>query len=385
MKPRLLDFLLCPKYRTELKLVAWNFRPVFLSQAHRKLAEEMRIEPEKITKDVFEGVLVNHEHKLIYPIIDGVPRLLLFASSAMRTFFAKHKARLTAELPGYALPNFDVLESEVRAANAFRNQIFAGDSEPSIKEKAEREIVQKSLGNMLGANNAGLRGHSLLDVGLGFGGIASTFAQEQNCEIIGIDASHLVDTVQKKACSYPFFHLVQASIMAPVFKLQGFDLTYSVGALNRLYAPKVGMAKMSEMTKRQGRLSVWFDDDQSEQWTRSRRLMVSAESWLRPVISRLPGSFRTYAALGCMPLYLMHERLFEEQYAAAGLLRNIRGAMALAEKRLEPHLNQTLGGAQVKGWFAEEGYQELRLRTPERQSWVRVGLWNCSGVEGVRA
>jgi uncharacterized protein YbaR (Trm112 family)/ubiquinone/menaquinone biosynthesis C-methylase UbiE len=386
VKPRLLDYLVCPKDQTELKMVAWKFRPIFLSQAHRKLAQDMRFEAEKISKDVFEGVLVNHERKIVYPIIDGIPRLLLFATQATRAFFAKNKARLAQELPFYELPSFQVLEHERRAGHAFENQIFAAELELNAKEKAEKELLKRSLGEMLDVSRKPLCGHSVLDVGLGLGAIASDFAQEQQCELIGMDASHLVDTVHKSATNYPFFHLVQASIMAPVFRPRSFDLTYSVGALNRFYAPKLGIAKMSELPKRLGRLSVWFDDDTSESLSRSQKFMTATERWLRPMISHLPRRVRAYAVLSCMPLYLMHQRLFAEQYADAGLLQDIKGAMAVAEQRLEWQLNQGLSDQDVHAWFAEHGYASLQLRKKgDQSSRIRSALWNCAGVEGVRA
>lgn len=386
VKPRLLDYVVCPKDQTQLKMVAWKFRPIFLSQAHRRMAQDMRFEPEKISKDVFEGVLVNHERKIVYPIIDGIPRLLLFATYAMRSFFAKNRVRLAQELPGYELPSFEVLETERRAANAFRNQIFAGETELSHKEQAEKNLLKQCLGVMLGVDSNPLQNRSVLDVGLGFGSVASDFAQTHSCELIGVDVSHLVDTVYKNAGSYPMFHLVQASIMAPVFRPKTFDLTYSIGALNRLYAPKVGLAKMSELPKKAGRLSVWFDDHKNESLSLPQRMMTITEKWLRPLIAPLPNSLRAYAMLSCMPLYLMHQRLFAEQYADAGLLQGIKGALLAAEKRLESHLNQSICDEEVQEWFAEQGFTSLQLRKKGSHSErLKSALWNCAGVEGVRA
>ena len=86
VKPRLLDYLVCPKDLTDLRMVTWQFRPIFLSEANRKIANHMQIAPEKISKEVFEGVLVNHQSKIIYPIIDGIPRLLVFSSPARFNF-----------------------------------------------------------------------------------------------------------------------------------------------------------------------------------------------------------------------------------------------------------------------------------------------------------
>jgi len=375
MKPRLLDYVVCPKDLTELKMVVWKFRPIFLSQAHKQTAEAMQCEPEKISKEVFEGVLVNHNSKLIYPIVDGIPRLLLSANNAMKAFFAKYQKRLAEELPGYALPNFEVLDAERNSANAFEHQIFACDHELSRKEKAVQIALKERLYQMVATSTKPIQNQKVLDVGLGLGSSAAAFAEENRCELVATDTSHLVDIVQKKSGSYPFFHLVQSSLMAPVFRPQSFDVAYSVGAINHLYSPKTWLSKISELPKQSGRLSVWFDEDPSYVPSIRQRMLARAEDLLRPVFSYVPQSFKSYAILGFTPLYLMHERVFVEQYADAGLFKGLKGLMALAERRLEWQARQTLSAEDVRSWLIQLGYAEINLSRASTHS----------GVEGLRA
>lgn len=385
MKPRLLDFLVCPKDLTELKMVTWSFRPIHLSEANRKIANQMQIDQEKISKEVFEGILVNHQSKIIYPIIDGIPRLLVFSSPAMRAFCAKHKDRLARELPGYELPDFEVDHREKEGARAFQNQIFINDWESSKEEKAVIDALVKSLELMLDAQNRPLKNQSLLDVGLGLGGIAHGFAQSQRCELVGMDVSHLVDTVQKAIGTYPFLHLVQASILAPPCKPFTFDLVYSYGGLNRCSSAKLGMAKMSELPKRQGRLSLWFDDDKGQTMSKLQRILLKTEKWLRPMISHLPRRIRAYAIMTCMPLYLMHQRLYSEHYPQLSLIEGVKGAMVVAQQRLEMQIKQGLDDEDVQRWFEMHGYDSLRLFKERVHPFLLpLTLWNCTGVEGVR-
>lgn len=367
MKPRLLDYIVCPKDQTELKMVVWKVKPISLSLAQKQTAEALQCEPEKISKDVYEGVLVNHNSKLIYPIVDGIPRLLLSANNAMKAFFAKYQKRLAKELPGYALPDFNVLDAEKNSANAFEHQIFACDLELSRTEKSVQKILKESLYKMLATGTKPIRNQVVLDVGLGLGASASAFAEENRCELIATDTSHLVDMVQKKSESYPFFHLVQSSVMAPVFRSNRFDLVYSVGAINHLYSPKTWLSKVSELPKRSGRLSIWFDDDESYKLSFRKRMFMRAEDLIRPIIAYVPKPLKSYAILGCTPLYLMHEKVFTEGF---------RGAMAIAERRLEWQTRQTLHGEDLRGWLSQLGYADVKLS--------RASTHSCSGVEGLR-
>lgn len=385
MKPRLLDYLVCPKDQTELKMVTWNFRPIHLSEANRKIASHMQIAPEKITKEVFEGVLVNHKNKIIYPIIDSIPRLLLFPSQAMRAFCLKYKSRLAHELPGYDLPDFEVSRREREDAKAFQHQIYIDDMGNSSEEKVVIEALARSLELMLNVEAFPLRSQSVLDVGLGLGGVASLFAQNQRCEMIGLDNSHLVDAVQKSSGNYPFFNLVQASIIAPPFRPGTFDLAYSYGALNRFSSAQESVAKMSELPKRQGRLSLWFDDDKAHSLTKIQKVLVKAEKWLRPMMAHLPRRIRAYAMMSCLPLYLMHQRLFSEHYSQSSLKEGMKGALVVAQQRLEMQVRSRLSDAEVQRWFESYGYSSLQLLKDRVHPFLLpLTLWNCAGVEGVR-
>ena len=104
-------------------------------------------------------------------------------------------------------------------------------------------------------------------------------------------------------------------------------------------------------------------------------MLVRAESWLRPVISYVPHQLKNYAILGCTPLYLLHEHVFAEQYADAGILRGLKGVMALAERRLEWQTKHILNKEDVHNWFVQLGYAAENISHSSH---------NCSGVEGVR-
>jgi hypothetical protein len=223
-------------------------------------------------------------------------------------------------------------------------------------------------------------------VGLGVGAGVSRFAENEECEIIGMEVSHLVDAVQKTASDYPLFNLIQASVLAPPLRSASFDVVYSYGSLNRISNPKKGFIKISALPKSKGRLSLWFDSHRKGRLTRMQNIVVHAERWLRPMFSHFPRQLRNYAIMSCTPLYLMHQRFFSDFHSQASLMEGVRSALTVAQQRLQIPTPHNLNDAEVKAWFEGLGYVSSELLKEAGQPLpFPLALWACSGVEGVRA
>src|SRR3954447_12465209 len=104
MRRRLQRLLVCPIDRTPLELIAWDTRRRPLEAAERARAGALGIDPTTLEEDVETGVLLNPVRKVAYPILGGVPRMLVFPTGVGARFEQDHGGRLRGELPGYHLP-----------------------------------------------------------------------------------------------------------------------------------------------------------------------------------------------------------------------------------------------------------------------------------------
>src|SRR5260221_14067937 len=122
MKPRLLDHLVCPIDRTPLELHAWESETRDLKPADAARAERLGIGPAALSHEIVTGVLVNRARKLLYPIHQGVPRLLTFSTGVARKFADLHSERIRNEFPGFNLPNEPSMPGEADVLRSFSNE-----------------------------------------------------------------------------------------------------------------------------------------------------------------------------------------------------------------------------------------------------------------------
>src|SRR5690606_31157447 len=91
MKPRFAARLVCPEDRGPLQLIAWETRSASYSSSDQELLERAGVPHE--SEEVVTGVLHNPRLRRVYPIVHGVPRMLLFATGVSRAFQKEYGAR----------------------------------------------------------------------------------------------------------------------------------------------------------------------------------------------------------------------------------------------------------------------------------------------------
>ncbi len=122
MKSRLVDHLVCPLDKTSLELNAWDSSNRVLTRLEEQRAEKLGIVVSGLSKEILTGVLINRERKLLYPIVNGVPRMLTFRTGIAAEFQAVHGNRLAAEFSGYSLPNESSTPGEADILRTFSSE-----------------------------------------------------------------------------------------------------------------------------------------------------------------------------------------------------------------------------------------------------------------------
>ena len=385
MRRRLQSLLVCPIDRTPLELIAWDTRTRPLEPAERARAQAMHIDPATLEEDVQTGVLLNPARRIAYPIFEGVPRMLVFATGVSARFERELGGRLRAELPGYRLPALAPMPGEEDVLRTFSREWLDYQWDGRSYWNMTPEHTYRCMDRMLDLEARPVRHGRVLEAGIGIGGIADHVSRTQECELVGIDLSYAVDAARRHFGGNPFLHVVQASVFAPPFAEESFDFVYSQGVIHHTFSTRTAFQSLSRLTRRGGRLYVWVYSQEDEERSAVRRGLMLLERLLRPVCWRLPGPLQTAVLLPIVPLYLVHQNLGSNGQAGA-IRYGFNEAMHAARDRFTPRYVHRHSNDEVGSWFRDAGYRDIgfvtRRKLPED---FPPSFLHCTGVDGVRS
>jgi len=171
--------------------------------------------------DVQGGELSCSTCKRAYPIIGGVPRLLIGAQSAKvvktRDSFSWEWSRYPGALP----------EDE---------SVFLEETQLSREDFA---------------------GKLVLDAGCGMGRY-SMVALALGAEVVALDLSESLRRLAAQAPDHAKLHVVQGDLLNPPLKKEAFDVVYSQGVLHHTSDTRKAFDAVAPLVKRGGHLSVWL-------------------------------------------------------------------------------------------------------------------------------
>jgi len=376
--------MVCPIDRGPLELIEWESTPAPLGTEELVRVRRMGLHPDRFEREVRSGVLLNRRKKLFYPVVDGVPRMLVFPTGIVREWVAKNRARLDRDLAGYSEPNEKGTPGEEAVLRSFSSEwLNYGWDERNYWGQSAEDLF-RSMDFLLDLEHKELRDRLVLEVGIGIGGIADHVAKQTQCELVGIDLSYAVDGAFQHFGANPFFHVAQASVFAPPFAESRFDYVYSQGVIHHTYSTQAAFRSIARLPKAGARLYVWVYSRFDEERTPLRKVLFTIESVLRPVYSRLPEPLQTIALAPWAPLYILHQKL-QSRHNPHQTPYSWRDAMHAARDRWTPRYVHRHTDQQVKRWFAALGYDELTVASErDAPDFVPEALVACVGVEGTR-
>jgi SAM-dependent methyltransferase len=239
----------------------------------------------------------------------------------------------------------------------------------------------------------GLAKHSLkdklvLEVGIGIGGTADMLSRNESCEIVGIDLGYAVDQAHYYFGKNPLLHIVQASVFAPPFRPNTFDVVYSHGVLHHTFSTSGAFRSIAPLAKEAGgMLYVWLYSHEHERVTSLRRILMSIEGVVRPLLSRFSKAGQTVALLPTLPCYILYQNLIvRRKYGAAQTAKyGWNEALHAARDRLTPPFAHRHTYEEVAQWFASAQYAQLEmLRDEQPPDSVPESYRQNVGIRGFR-
>lgn len=366
MRLRLLDYLVCPITKSQLKIMIWEEKSNDISELSLTRIENLKQSKELFEREIITGVLLNEKEKFYYPIYQGVPRLLTYDCGVFDDFKKVYSSRIEKELNGYSTPTLTPPLGENSVIRSFSKEWLNYDWDPEKYWRMNSTVMYEAMRFMLDLENKSIINKSVLEIGIGIGGLANSFATQENCELVGVDLGYAVDGAYKNFNNNLFFHIVQASAFRLPFNEYIFDYVYSHGVLHHSSDPKQCFTNVSKLTKLNGFLYVWLYSDTSENRNLLRRLIMVMEKVLRPIIWPLPSVIQNIVLFPLSILYIIHQNYILVRKDSDMVKFSWREAYHAARDRFTPKYAFRYSEKELSDWFISAGYSNL-LYSSKRQ------------------
>jgi len=325
-------------------------------------------EPDESERDIVTGALTCDTCAVYYPVHNGVPRMLPYRTRAADVHAKDNAGWIREHLAGFRLPSAAAPPGEEGVLRNFSTEWteykWTGDSYWNTTPGAM--LANKRY--ELGVPRHRLTQRLVLEVGIGIGGTADALSRAEACEIVGMDLSYAVDQARHYFGHNPLLHIVQASVFAPPFRPETFDVVYSHGVLHHTYSTRAAFGHVAKLPKRSsGMLYVWLYSHEQERATFLRRTLMMIEQAVRPIASRLPTAAQTLLLLPTLPFYVLYQNIYGRSWLGGNKAARYgwNEALHAARDRLTPPFAYRHSYEEVMGWFRAEHYTKLELLRDE--------------------
>ncbi len=315
MRKRCLDFVCCPECSGRLEIIS-----------------------DETAEFIEKGFLRCQGCARVYPITDGIPRLLPIAqtgewSDETRDAFSREWLNYPGALP---------------------------EDERTLLEEAQLDYKA-------------WKGKQVLDAGCGMGRYTMV-ALSLGAEVIALDFSESVRRMEQLHRENHKLHVVQGNLLRAPLKNEIFDIVCCHGVLHHTAEPYTACRNLAKTVKKQGRLSIWvygkpggWDDFRTNplranrQWLASVRFPLWLLVWLRHICSeairavttRLPSKIAyllamPLAALGAFPLL---------KYLTFSVHPSYRVRLAQNFEWISPRYQSHHTKEELTRWYEEAGFQ----------------------------
>jgi SAM-dependent methyltransferase/uncharacterized protein YbaR (Trm112 family) len=316
------------------------------------------------TTYITEGVLWGNEG-LFYPIINGIPRLIVEALLDYETFFRTH------------LPDFDQRKNKINPQHLSLIQ-YAAKKNASTKKSFELEwsqfryeedktwdadrdgMIERFL-KETDETREQLKDKTLFDVGCGNGLLDSLIAS-YGTKVLAMDFSKSIEKAFEKN-TQPNVFFIQGDLQYPPVAPQYFDIVHCSGVLICTNNTESSFGQIDTCVKKQGKLSVWLYQPRKD-------IIHNLFNFIRNYTSKLPLTLQYYLyKLTIFPLSFIIKRL-------KGNKQNPREMMIDILDWFTPEFRWEHTPEEAKAWYEKRNYSNIKVTTNEMFGFNMVGEKN---------
>ena len=341
------SFLVCPVTRSNLRLQKISVKTKTFSSGEKEI--------------VNEGILFA-DNDWFYPIIDGVPRLLIES-------FIDYERSLNKNLPDYKqrkehlLKNYPDLISQVIKKNKKTKQSFEMEwgmfnyEQDKTWELKGEDLLDRFL-KETDETKGSLNGKLIFDAGCGNGQL-NQYIAKTGATVVGMDLSKSVERANANNKEENAFFL-QADVQNPPLQFEKFDIVHSSGVLICTSNSELTFSKIEPCIKVNGKMSVWL-------YHPRKNLIHNFFNFLRRFTSKLPIMVQYY-------LYLF--TLFPISYFVKrikGNKQNTREMMIAIMDWFSPEFRWEHTHEEAASWFIKRNYKDVKVTTTDTFGFNIIG------------
>ncbi|HXB45216.1 MAG TPA: class I SAM-dependent methyltransferase [Puia sp.] len=350
MQESILPFLRCPVTRSVLSL--------------QIISKSQKNYNDTATEIITEAILWAQDG-FFYPVIGGVPRLIVEACVDYKEFLQKH-------IPDFIerKKNLGKTHSEVIAYAARKNSrtkksfelewsIFNYDHDKTW-DADTTGMVNRFL-KETDETLSSLKGKHIFDVGCG-NGILDVLITRLGASVLAMDLSLSVEKAYEQNVEKNVF-FIQGDVQFPPVALEQFDIVQCSGILIHTNNTESSFTSIEPSVKEGGKLSIWLYHPRNN-------FVHNLFNRVRNVTSRLPLKVQYYLYLFTLfPLSFVIKRL-------KGNKQNSREMMVNILDWFTPQYRWEHGHEEALSWFEKRGYVNIKITTDE------LFGFNITGVKG---
>ncbi|NCU04706.1 MAG: methyltransferase domain-containing protein [Chitinophagaceae bacterium] len=349
MQDSLFQLLCCPYTKQPLRLQ-------ILSKKLKQFAN-CKIE-------IIEEAILFSDAGFIFPVIGGIPRMLLESIYDYEDFFLKH------------LPDYLVLKEQLEQKHAdllgfckkknkkTKQSFFIewGFFKPHSNDRLWHDHIADLSGRFLQESDLridDLKGKSVIDVGSGHGVTTGKIANLSEL-VIGVELSRAVEEAYKRN-NQTNAHFVQGDLLFLPFAGESFDLLYSSGVLHHTADTKKSLFAVENLVKKGGRICIWLYHPQDN---KIHNAMLS----IRKVTGKLPI---------LLSFILLMVFVFPISFLVKKIKRkrelNYREEIIDILDMFTPEFRFEIAHDEAKKWLALLNYSNIKVTTTDQFGFSIIG------------
>jgi uncharacterized protein YbaR (Trm112 family)/SAM-dependent methyltransferase len=338
MTEQLVDYLRCPITRERLQLEIFSKNKKVYNGAEKEIIQT--------------GIL--RSSISLYPIIDGVPRLLIEAFLDYEDFLRIHAADYT-KIRTQLEKNYAGLLAFVKKKNKRTKQSFSQEwgifnyEEDKVWDADQSAMLERFLQETDETKNS-LQGKLIFDAGCGNGLLNQSIA-ECGATILGMDFSKSIERAfvqnDKSNCIF-----IQGDVQFPPVAFHQFDIVHSSGVLICTNNSELTFSCLEPSCKIGGKMSVWLYQPRQDR-------IHNIFNFLREYTSKLPHRIQySLYTITLLPISYAIKRI-------KGNKQNKREMMIDILDWFSPEFRWEHTHDEASAWFTKRYYKNIKITTNE--------------------
>ena len=289
-----------------------------------------------------------------YPIINGIPRLIVEAFIDFAPFFKQYmsdyEARRENLLKKYPGLICYVQKKNRRTKESFSQEWNVFNYEEDKTWHAGHEGMLDRFLKETDETTESIKGKLIFDAGCG-NGLLNQFIAKSGAVIIGMDFSVSIERAFEKN-EEPDAFFIQGDVQFPPVSFEVFDIVHSSGVLICTNNTELSFSCLSPCVKKGGKLSVWL-------YHPRKNFIHNLFNFIRGFTSKLPARVQYYLySFTLLPLSYIIKRI-------KGNKQNKREMMIDILDWFSPQYRWEHTHDETASWFAKRDFENTKITTDE--------------------